>query len=285
MKRNQREQVVGTPRGSQVHTNLEVNKGGLRHSKWVSQREHMVGPSRRSQFHLLPVVGSDCEWASRESNKMKTVGLSVKTKLAQPGLGYTQLLEAIFSSPNTCVMGESSTTTAEASSDKPKSPTPTEKVADRQAESLTSFDSLMVGRTEAVCSYLDGFISDSLVVPQMPQMVVGNGSFCLGVAPMEIGCSSYDGFSSDGHIVTSMVSDRAGVSFGDSIMLQGKADCVAMPISMGFFLAATLLRMMGAGLVDNGVYGVDKARSGNGVHLSQGVDDKCTRQIVVFEND
>lgn len=34
VKRNQREQVVGPPRGSQVHTNLY--KGGLRHSKWVS---------------------------------------------------------------------------------------------------------------------------------------------------------------------------------------------------------------------------------------------------------
>uniref|UniRef100_A0A7N2N123 Uncharacterized protein n=1 Tax=Quercus lobata TaxID=97700 RepID=A0A7N2N123_QUELO len=173
-------------------------------------------------------------------------------------------------------------TELEASSDKPKSLTPTEEMADRQAESPTGSDSLTVGWTEAVCSYLDGFISDGLVVPQM---TAGNGSFCLGVAPMEIGCSSYDGFSSDGHIVTPMELDRAGVSSGDSVMLQGKVDWVVMPISMGFFLAATLLRMMGAGLVDNGVYGVNKARSGNGVHLSQGVDDKCTRQIVVFEND
>ena len=120
----------------------------------------------------------------------------------------------------------------------------------------TSFDSLTVGRTKAVCSFLDGFISNSLVVPQM---VAGNGSICLGVALMEIGCSSSDGFSSDGHTMTRMVLDSAGVSSNDFVMSQGKVDRVATPISMGIFLAAALHRMMAARLVDYGVYGVDKA--------------------------
>ena len=136
VKRNQREHVVGPPRGSRVHTNPMVFKGGLRNSKWVSQREHVVGPSSGSQVHLLPVVGSDFEWASQEkSNKMPTVGVSLKSKLAQPDLGSTQLTEANFSSPSSRVMGESSVTTAKASSDEPKTPMLTEKVADRQAES------------------------------------------------------------------------------------------------------------------------------------------------------
>ena len=48
VKRNQRVQVVSTPRGSRVHTNPEVYKGGLRQPKWVSKREHVVGPYRSS---------------------------------------------------------------------------------------------------------------------------------------------------------------------------------------------------------------------------------------------
>ena len=154
-------------------------------------------------------MGSDSEWASRESNTMQTmglnVGLSVKTKLAQPGLGHTQLPEVSFLSPSTCVLGEPSATTAEVSSNIPKSPTPTEKVADHQAASPTSSDSLTVGRTEAVCCDLDGFTSDGLVVTQKPETVARNGSLCLGGAPMEIGCSPYDGFNSDGHTMSLMV--------------------------------------------------------------------------------
>ena len=37
--------------------------------------------------------------------------------------------------------------------------------------------------------------------------------------------------------------------------------------------------------MDFGVNGVDKAGSGSRVHLIQGVDDKCTRQIDVVETD
>ena len=283
--------MVDPPRRSQVHTNHVVFKSGLRNSKWVSQREHVVGPFSGSRVHLLPMVGSDFEWASREkSNKMPIMGLSLKSKLAQPDLGSTQLTEANFSSPSSRVMGESSVTKAEAFSDEANTLMLTEEVADHQVESLmvvqsscvsgTNFDSLMVGRTKAICSFLDGFISDSLMVPQM---VAGNGCICLGVALMEIGCSSSDGFSSNGHTVTRMVLDSAGVSSNDFVMSQGKADRVVMPISMGIFLAAALHKIMVAGLVDYGVYGVDEAGSGSRVHLSQGVDVKCTRQIVVIE--
>nr|XP_023883457.1 uncharacterized protein LOC111995759 [Quercus suber] len=46
VKRDQREQVVSTPRGSRVRTNPELFKGGLRHSKGVSMKDHVVGPSK-----------------------------------------------------------------------------------------------------------------------------------------------------------------------------------------------------------------------------------------------
>nr|POE91684.1 hypothetical protein CFP56_18634 [Quercus suber] len=126
----------------------------------------MVCPSRDSRVHLLHVVGSDFEWASLEkSNILPTVGLSWRTKLAQPGLGITQLIEAIFFSPSSLVMGESSATTAEASLDIPMSLMLTKEVADCQVVSLTSSNSLMVGWTEVGSSFLDGFIFDDLVVP------------------------------------------------------------------------------------------------------------------------
>ncbi|KAK7849948.1 double-stranded rna-binding protein 1 [Quercus suber] len=216
----------------------------------------------------------------------------MKSKLAHLDSGSTQLTEANFSSPSSHEMGESSETTAEASSDEPKPPMLTGEVADRQAVppmvvqsscvSGTSSDSLTVGRTEAVCSFLDGFNSDGLKVPQM---VAGNGSLCLRVAPIELGCSLSDGFSSDGHTGTQMVLGCERVSSGDSVMPQGQANEVATSFSMGFFLAAALHRMLGAGLVDYGVHGVVNAGRGSRVHLSQGVDDKCTRQIVVTETD
>nr|POE73585.1 hypothetical protein CFP56_44901 [Quercus suber] len=182
-------------------------------------------------------------------------------------------------------MGETSTTTAEVSSDKSNSPTPTEEVADLLAVSPTSSNSLTVGRIRAGCCYLDGFNSDDVTMPQKTQMMAEKASLCLGVFQVKTGCSSFDGFSSDENTGSPMVLERDGVSYGDSILVQGKADWVISPISMGFFLAATLLRMMGARLVDYGVYGVDKAGSGSRVHLSQGVDDKCTGEIVVFESE
>ena len=90
--------------------------------------------------------GPKCfKWAPRETSKNKpTVGLSLKPKLAQPCLGSTQLTVASFSSPSSHEMGEPSAKasltplahsviTAEALSDKPKSPMLTEVVADRQA--------------------------------------------------------------------------------------------------------------------------------------------------------
>lgn len=112
-------------------------------------------------------------------------------------------------------------------------------------------------------------------------MVVGNGSICLGVDPIEIWCNSSDGFCFEGHIVTQMVVDSVEVSSSDCVMPLGKVDRVATPISLGIFLAAALYRMMVAGLVDFRVYGVDKAGSGSKVHLNQGLIDKCTRQIGV----
>ncbi|KAK4552061.1 hypothetical protein RGQ29_032198 [Quercus rubra] len=106
----------------------------------------------------------------------------MKSKLAHLDSGSTQLTEANFSSPSSHEMGESSETTAEASSDEPKPPMLTGEVADRQAVppmvvqsscvSGTSSDSLTVGRTEAVCSFLDGFNTNGL---EVPQMVAGNG--------------------------------------------------------------------------------------------------------------
>ena len=255
-----------------------------------------MGPSSGSQVHLLPVVGSDFEWASRErSIKLPTAGLSMKSKLAHLDSGSTQLTVANFSSPSSQEMGESSETTAEASLDKPKPLMLTGEVVDRQVVpsmvvqsscvSGTSSDSLTVGRTEAVRSFLDGFNTDGLEVPQMAQILAENGSLYLGVAPIELGCSLSDGFSSDGHTGTQMVLGCEGVSSGDSVMPQGQADTVATSFSMGFFLAAALHRMLGAGLVDYGVHGVVNAGRGIRVHLSQGVDDKCTRQIVVTETD
>ena len=125
------------------------------------------GPSSGSQDHLHPVVSSDFKWAPRETSyKLPTVGLSLKPKLAQPGLGATQLSVANFSSPSSHVMGDPSakanltplthsTSTAGAFLDKPKSLMLTEVVADRQAEppmvvqhrclSGTSSNSLTVG--------------------------------------------------------------------------------------------------------------------------------------------
>nr|POE98987.1 hypothetical protein CFP56_59208 [Quercus suber] len=293
VKRNQKEHILSLPGGSRVHTNPVEYKGSLRKSRWVRLREHVVGPPSGSRVHLLPVVGSDSEWASRErSIKLPTVGLSMKSKLAHLDSGSTQLTKANFSSPSSHEMGESSETMAEASSDEPKPPMLTGEVADRQAVppmvvqsscvSGTSSDSLTVGRTEAVYSFLDGFNSDGL---EVPQMVAGNGSLCLRVAPIELGCSLSDGFSSDGHTGTQMVLGCEGVSSGDSVMPQGRADGVATSFSMGFFLAAALHRMLGAGLVDYGIHGVVNAGRGSRVHLSQGVDDKCTRQIVVTETD
>ena len=135
---------------------------------------------------------------------------------------------------------------------------------------------------EVDCSFSDGFNSDGLAVRQM---VVGNSSDCLGVASMEVRCNSSNGLSSEGHTVTQMVLDSVGVSFNDSVVALGKADRVDMPLSMGIFLAVSLQRMMDAGLVNFGVNGVDKAGSGSRVHLIQGVDDKCTRQIDVVETD
>ena len=162
----------------------ESERAYLESSKRVRLREHVVVPSSGSRVHLLPVVGSDSEWASRErSIKLPTVGLSMKSKLAHLDSGSTQLTEANFSSPSSHEMGESSETTAEASSDEPKPPMLTGEVADRQAVppmvvqsscvSGTSSDSLTVGRTEAVCSFLDGFNTNGL---EVPQMVAGNGS-------------------------------------------------------------------------------------------------------------
>ena len=80
----------------------------------------------------------------KQVKKKPTVGLSLKPKLAQPCLGSTQLTVASFSSPSSHEMGEPSAKasltplahsviTAEALSDKPKSPMLTEVVADRQA--------------------------------------------------------------------------------------------------------------------------------------------------------
>ena len=68
----------------------------------------------------------------------------------------------------------------------------------------------------------------------MPQMVVGNGSICLGVDLMEIWCNSSNGFCFEGHIVTQMVVDSVGVGSGDCVMPLGKVDRVATPISLGF---------------------------------------------------
>ena len=108
-------------------------------------------------------------------------------------------------------------------------------------------------------------------------MVVGNGSICLGVDLMEIWCNSSNGFCFEGHIVTQVVVDSVGVSSGDCVMPLGKVDRVAMPISLGIFLAAALYRTIVAGLVDFGVYGMDKAGSRSKVYLNQGLVDKCIR--------
>ena len=146
VKRDQREQVVSTPRGSWVHTNPEMFKGGLRHSKGVTLKDYVVGPSRSPQVHLFFEVGSDNEWALRESNNMQTVdlsvGLSEKTKLTQPGRSLTMLSDVTSSSPSPCIMGEPSATKAAVSSVTLRSPTPFKEVADRQVESPTSSDTL-----------------------------------------------------------------------------------------------------------------------------------------------
>lgn len=63
-------------------------------------------------------------------------------------------------------------------------------------------------------------------MPQMPQMVAGNSSVCLGMDSMQIRCNSSDGFSSKGHTVTQMVLDSARVSSDDSVLPLGKADRV-----------------------------------------------------------
>ena len=50
----------------------------------------MVGSFSGSQVHLHLVVGSNVKWAPRKTSiKMLIVGLSLKPKLAQPGLGST----------------------------------------------------------------------------------------------------------------------------------------------------------------------------------------------------
>ncbi|KAL0002319.1 hypothetical protein SO802_016100 [Lithocarpus litseifolius] len=244
---------------------------------------------------------SAIKWATQDtSSKMPYMGLNLTTKMAQTGLGCTQMTVANFSNPSSFEMGESSAKasptplnllapTAEALSDKPMSPMALEMVADRQAEppvvvlrrslAETSSDSLSVGRTDADCR------SDGLVGPQLPLIVAGNCGACLGIVPMEFGCTSSAGCSSEGHTVTQMVLGSAGVCSDDPVLPLGKADGVDTPTPRGSFLAAALHSKLDVGLLDFGDCGVDKAGGGNIVHLIKGVNDKCTRQIDVPETE
>lgn len=88
-------------------------------------------------------------------------------------------------------------------------------------------DRTVVAPTAVVCSFLDGFNSDGLTVPQI---VAGNVSVCLGVASMEDSCNY--GLSSEGRTMTQLMLDTTGVSSVDSIVTLGKANGVDMIISM-----------------------------------------------------